>query len=38
MKATTLLGVLGVALLIGGGLLLISSLPEIRRYLKMKSM
>jgi hypothetical protein len=38
MKALTLLEVVGLAALVGGGLLVISALPEIRRYLCIRSM
>lgn len=38
MKATTLLVIAAVAIAVGGALFLVASLPEIRRYLKMRSM
>jgi hypothetical protein len=38
MKAITLLEIAGIAVLVGGGFLLLSSLPEIMRYLKIKRM
>jgi len=38
MKATTLLGLILLMLLIGGGALVVASLPEIKRYMKMRAM
>lgn len=38
MKATTLLGLLGLAILAGAGALLAFSLPEIKRYLQIRAM
>ncbi len=38
MKAMTLLKILLVAIFIGVGALLVASIPEIRRYFRMKSM
>lgn len=38
MKAETLLLIIGGVFLVGVLLLFISSIPEIKRYLKMKSM
>lgn len=38
MKTVPVLKVLGIVALVGGGYLLIASLPDIKRYIKMVSM
>lgn len=38
MNASTLIKVIGIFACLAGGVLFVASLPEIKRYLKMKSM